>query len=117
MPEEVFRLLMSLPSRTVPGIAMYGTPFYVLQHNSADHKPIIRFHLETHITTRVFIIYDPATKTADSRSTFLPCDIRTHARTHARTSSIRHGKDRGGKTPDDETLLDLARPRLRRVHT
>jgi len=25
-------------------------PFYVWQHNSADHKPIIRFHLETHIT-------------------------------------------------------------------
>ena len=32
--------------------------------------------------TRVFI-YDPATKTTDSRSTFLPCDIRTEGRTHA----------------------------------
>ena len=60
MPEEVFRLLLSSPSRTVPGIAMYGTPFYVWQHNSADHKLIL---------TRVFI-YDPAAKTTDSRSTF-----------------------------------------------
>ena len=33
--------------------------------------------------TRVFI-YDPATKTTDSRSTFLPCDIRKDAQKRRR---------------------------------
>ena len=86
---------MSHPSCTVPGIAMYGTPFYVWQHNSADliYSGATRVFISG--ATRVFI-YDPAAKTTDSRRTFLPCDIRTDGNDGGTHKARNYYRTRGG---------------------